>query len=142
MPEEDNCIFCRIVTGDIPCHKLYEDDTTLAFMDINPANPGHALVIPKSHWPDVATIPAEAIGRVAATAKTIAEAVIAALAPDGLNLVQANGRGAAQSVPHLHIHVVPRQRDDGLKLNWGLTPGEPGEIAEWAERIRGELNKK
>jgi len=141
MPKEENCIFCKIVAGDIACHKLYEDEATMAFMDINPANPGHALVIPKSHSPDVATIPFPALSRVAATAKRIAQAILAALAPDGLNLVQANGHGAAQSIAHFHIHVLPRRHDDGLKLNWGLAPGDPDEIAQWAERIRAELSK-
>ncbi|MDH3281140.1 MAG: HIT domain-containing protein, partial [Gammaproteobacteria bacterium] len=71
----------------------------------------------------------------------IAQAILAALAPDGLNLVQANGHGAAQSIAHFHIHVLPRRHDDGLKLNWGLAPGDPDEIAQWAERIRAELSK-
>ncbi len=141
MAEQTSCIFCKIVTGDLPCHKLYEDEATLAFMDINPANPGHALVIPKSHAPDIAVIEGTAITAVAMTAQRIARAILTALAPDGLNLVQANGPGAAQSVPHFHVHVVPRRNDDGLKLNWGLKPGDPDEIAQLAERIRAQLRK-
>ncbi len=136
---ENDCIFCRIVAGEIPCHKLYEDDATLAFMDINPANPGHTLVIPKDHWPHIGAISDAALARVAVTAGIIARAVTAALAPDGLNLVQANGPAAAQSVAHFHLHVLPRRSNDGLRLNWGLNPGQPQEVAAYADRIRTAL---
>ncbi|MGO8917698.1 MAG: HIT family protein [Stellaceae bacterium] len=139
MTTDPDCIFCRIVAGTIPCFKLYEDGETLAFMDINPVHDGHCLVIPKAHYPTVFDLPAEAFAAAGRTAIRIATAVNAALAPDGLNLLQANGPGAAQSVPHFHLHILPRRMNDALAVNWALKPGEPARIAEIAERIRARL---
>ena len=139
MKSDPNCVFCRIVAGEIPCFKLCEDDRTLAFMDVNPAAPGHALVIPKAHHVDLFVMPEALLAACAATAKTVASAVHETLAPDGLNLVQANGPGAAQSVPHFHVHVLPRRKDDELYLNWELEPGDRDEIAALADRIKANL---
>ena len=139
MKSDPNCIFCKIVGGGIPCFKLHEDDRTLAFMDINPANPGHALVISKAHHVDLFAMPEALLAACAATAKWVASAVQLTLAPDGLNLVQANGPAAAQSVPHFHIHVLPRRQGDELYLNWGLEPGDMDEIAALADRIKANL---
>ena len=139
MRTDSDCIFCKIIAGEIPCISLWEDQETLAFMDINPANSGHALVIPKQHWQDVYTIPDEAIGAVAATARRIATAVRTALTPDGINLVQANGPGAAQSVFHFHMHVLPRYSGDELKLNWRLKLGDMDQLKPISERIKAVL---
>lgn len=127
-PVDHDCVFCRIVAGTIPCFRLFEDGATLAFMDINPAGEGHALAIAKGHWPTILDIPAQTVGAVAATAKRVATAVDAALKPDGVNLIQANGPGAAQSVPHFHIHVLPRRLGDGLAINWNPKPGDMAAI--------------
>ncbi len=139
MRTDSNCIFCKIVAGEIPCFKLYEDELTMAFMDISPGNEGHALVIPKEHWEDVHAIPSDLIGSTVKTVKKIATAVEETLNPDGINLVQANGKGAAQSVFHFHMHIVPRRMDDELKLNWGLRPGDMDAIKEVCERINKNL---
>ena len=108
-------------------------------MDINPANDGHCLVIPKAHFPDVFALAPEAFAATGRTVIEIAKAVQAALAPDGINLLQANGAGAGQSVLHFHIHVLPRRHDDGLSINWTPKPGDHARIAEIAERIRKHL---
>ncbi|NIM29397.1 MAG: HIT domain-containing protein [Gammaproteobacteria bacterium] len=134
-----DCIFCKIIAGEIPCFKLHEDDETLAFMDINPANEGHALVIPKEHSTDVHAISESAIAATVLTAKKIASAIQETLGPDGINLVQCNGPGAAQSVLHFHMHVLPRREGDELKLNWGLKPGDMDAIGALAERVRAKL---
>ena len=134
-----DCIFCKIVAGEIPCFKLYENDDTLAFMDINPANEGHALVIPKEHFPDAYAVSDAAISATVITAKRIANAIRKTLNPDGLNLLQCNGPAAAQSVMHFHMHVLPRREGDDLKLNWGLVPGDMEAIGHLAERIRDNL---
>ena len=139
MRTDPNCVFCKIVAGEIPCIKVFEDDLTLAFMDINPVNPGHALAIAKEHWEDVYAIPEDLMAATAKTAKLVAEAVNRTLQPDGINLVQANGRGAAQSVWHFHIHVLPRAIGDDLEMNWGMTPGDMDEIAALGARIRAAL---
>jgi histidine triad (HIT) family protein len=136
MTTDPNCIFCKIAAGTIPSTKLYEDGETLAFMDINPANDGHCLVIPKAHFPTVFALTPEAFAAAGRTVIKVARAVQAALTPDGINLLQANGPGAAQSVLHFHIHVLPRRRDDGLSINWTPKPGDRGRIAEIAEKIR------
>src|SRR4029077_16381979 len=112
---------------------------TLAFMDINPVHDGHCLVIPKAHYPTVFEITPEAMAAVARAAIGLAKAVDAAVKPDGLNLVQSNGPGAAQSVGHFHIHVLPRRIGDELLVNWPLKPGDMAHIAEIAGRIRGFL---
>jgi histidine triad (HIT) family protein len=131
----DNCIFCKIVAGEIPCFKVYEDEQTLAFMDINPATRGHALVIPKEHSPNLFDSPDEQLATVAAAARKVGKAIQAAVTPDGLNLVQANGPGAAQSVFHLHFHVLPRYTGDNLMLNWGMNPGDMDDIKSVSEQI-------
>ncbi|HKW55417.1 MAG TPA: HIT family protein [Stellaceae bacterium] len=139
MATDPNCVFCKIVAGAIPSFKLYEDNETLAFMDINPVHDGHCLVIPKAHYPTVFENVPDAFAATARTAIKVAKAVNTALKPDGLNLVQSNGPGAAQSVQHFHLHVLPRQMRDGLLINWGLRPGERVRIAEIADRIRAAL---
>lgn len=139
MITDPNCVFCKIVAGQIPCFKLLEDADTLAFMDINPVHDGHCLVIPKAHYPTVFDLPPEAFAAAGRSAIAVAKAVNAALKPDGLNLLQANGPGAAQSVPHFHLHILPRRMNDGLAVNWTPKPGDLKHIAEIAERIRAKL---
>ena len=136
MRRDPDCVFCKIVAGEIPSFKLFEDEATLAFMDINPANEGHALVIPKEHAPDLYAVSDEALARTSVTAKRVAAALARTLNPDGLNLVQCNGAAAAQSVMHFHVHVLPRAKDDGLAMNWGLKLGDIDAIGRLAERVR------
>jgi histidine triad (HIT) family protein len=139
MAAQDDCIFCKIVAGDIPAFKLYEDDTVLSFMDINPFNDGHCLVIPKDHHENLFAMPDAALQAVAVAVRKVAAAVNTALTPDGINIVQANGPAAGQSVYHFHFHVFPRRNDDDAKLNWGLTPGDMDHIAGVAERIKAAM---
>ena len=136
MAADPNCIFCKIVAGEIPCFKLFEDAETLAFMDINPVHDGHALVIPKAHSANVFEITPEDFAAAARTATKMAKAINAAVKPDGINLMQANGEGAGQSVGHFHLHIVPRRNDDGLLFNWDPKPADRGHIAAVAARIR------
>lgn len=136
----DDCIFCKIVSGDIPCFKLYEDEHTIAFMDINPANRGHALTIPKRHAPNLLEISDESLAATVATAKKVAQAIQSTLEPYGINLVQANGPGAAQSVFHFHMHILPRYENDELKLNWGINPGDMDEVKQLGEQIAANIS--
>jgi histidine triad (HIT) family protein len=139
MSSNTDCIFCKIIAGEIPCFKLYEDEDTLAFMDINPANEGHALVIPREHADNVYSVSDGALAATAITAGKIAAAINRTLEIEGLNLLQCNGPAAAQSVQHFHMHVLPRQVGDDLKLNWGIEPGDMEAIERLAERIRANL---
>jgi histidine triad (HIT) family protein len=139
MATDPNCIFCKIIAGAIPCFKLHEDAHTLAFLDINPANPGHSLVIPKTHAPNLIASDDGDLAHVMATVRRVATAVEKTLKPYGMNLLQANGPGAAQSVFHFHMHILPRAKDDNLLMNWGLKPGDKAELAALAERIRANV---
>ena len=139
MSTDPNCIFCKIIAGQIPSYKLYEDAHTLAFLDINPANPGHSLVIPKNHAPNLIASDDGDLAHVMATVRRVATAVEKTVKPYGMNLLQANGPGAAQSVFHFHMHILPRAKDDNLLMNWGLKPGDKAELAALAERIRGNM---
>lgn len=139
MTSDPTCIFCKIVAGAIPSFKLYEDADTLAFMDINPVHDGHCLVIPKAHHATVFELPDAAFAAAGRTTIKVAKAVNATLKPDGLNLIQSNGPGTAQSVPHFHLHILPRWMNDGLVINWIPKPGDRARIADVAEKIRAKL---
>lgn len=138
---DPECLFCKIVAGQIPSFRICEDDDSFAFMDINPANPGHALVVPKRHCRDLHAIDTDDLAAVAKTAQRVARAVHAALAPPGMNLMQCNGEAAGQSVFHFHMHVMPRAMDDGLAMNWGIKPGDMGEIEATCEQIKSCLEE-
>jgi histidine triad (HIT) family protein len=140
-PTDPNCIFCKIVTGQIPCFKLLEDHETVAFMDINPVNPGHALAVAKGHWPTVDVIPTDVLGAVARSAQRVAQAVIKELRPVGVNLLQANGVGAGQSVPHLHIRpAAPAERRAGAQLGKTQAPAASAETEAIYQRSRRRLS--
>lgn len=139
MSTDPDCIFCKIVAGEIPCFKLYEDAVSLAFMDINPFNEGHALAIPKAHCADLFGADDAALTAAAKTAAKVARAVNAILAPDGLNLIQANGPAAGQTVFHLHFHIFPRREGDEARLEWGHDPGDMEAIGQLAERIKAKI---
>jgi histidine triad (HIT) family protein len=134
------CIFCAIIAHREPAFRLYEDDDTLAFMDIHPANDGHCLVIPKKHYETIFEMSPDDFAAAARTVVRVAKAVHQGLQPRGLNVVQANGPIAGQSVGHVHVHVLPRREDDNLWLNWPRNRrGDPDDIAQIAERIRAHL---
>jgi histidine triad (HIT) family protein len=135
-----DCIFCKIVAGEIPCTKVFEDDATLSFMDIMPLNKGHLLVIPKEHYNTIIEVEPDLYGHLYSVACKISKAVQAALNPDGINIMQLNGRAANQVVPHVHIHVAPRWHGDGLTISaWEPVPGNMEEIAKVADAIRSKL---
>ncbi len=136
---DDDCIFCKIIRGEIPGFKVYEDDDILAFLDVNPVAVGHALVIPKHHSRDILETPPEWVAKTFAGAGRVAQAVQKTVNPDGINIVQANGPGAKQSVFHLHVHVIPRTMDDGLTMNWELVPGDMDELGKLAEKIASNV---
>ncbi|MDP6345115.1 MAG: HIT family protein [Alphaproteobacteria bacterium] len=132
---EPDCIFCKILAGEVPCFKLYEDDRTLAFMDINPFNDGHCLIITKAHSTNLFDADPADLAAVLPAAQTVARAVEAALEPEGINLIQANGPAAGQTVFHYHVHIFPRQLNDMALLNWGHRPGDMARVEATYKKI-------
>jgi histidine triad (HIT) family protein len=139
MANDPDCIFCKIAAGIAPSFKIYEDGEALAFMDINPFNEGHTLAIPRAHFANLHEVDEAAMTATMRAAKRAAKAIEAVLKPDGINLIQANGPGAAQSVMHFHIHVFPRKFGDEASLNWGLKPGDRKAIGALAERLKAAV---
>jgi len=133
---DPNCIFCKIVAGEIPSAIVDQDDATIAFMDINPATQGHALVIPREHYTGLREIPPDELSAVAAAAQRLAVRASERLGADGVNLLNSCGAAAWQTVFHFHVHVIPRYAGDPLRLPWTPGPGDPDEIAAAAAALR------
>jgi histidine triad (HIT) family protein len=133
------CVFCKIRHGQLPATKVAEDDLALAIMDIHPINDGHVLILTKEHAKTIFETREEALVSAVRMPRRVAVGIRKGLAPDGLNLVQANGRAAFQSVPHFHIHLIPRWHGDGKGFDWTLVPGDSERIRAAAERIRTAL---
>jgi histidine triad (HIT) family protein len=134
-----DCVFCKIRDGQIPSMKIDEDERTLTFMDINPLSSGHCLVATKRHAATLLEADVEDLKAAIAAAKRVALAIQKALEPDGLNMLQANGAAAFQSVPHFHLHLIPRWVNDGKGFDWKLVAGERETIMKTGERIRALL---
>jgi len=132
----DNCLFCGIVAGDVPAQVVDSDEDTVAFMDINPATPGHALVIPRRHSRDLMEISDEDLAATSKAARRLAQRMDAVLEPDGFNVLNSCRPAAWQTVFHFHLHVIPRYEDDPLKLPWVPGPGDEDEIKSMAEKLR------
>jgi histidine triad (HIT) family protein len=131
-----DCVFCRIRDGQIPSIKLYEDERTLCIMDINPLNPGHCLVLTRAHAATLFDADVADLQAAVATARRVAKGLRSALNPDGLNVLQANGAAAFQSVPHFHLHLIPRWANDGKGFDWKLVPGDRAQIMATGDKIR------
>jgi histidine triad (HIT) family protein len=137
MTDRDpDCLFCKIVAGEIPSERVDEDERTVAFMDINPATRGHALVVPRRHAVNLLEIDAEDLAATLAAAQRLARTVSERLGADGVNLLNSCGPAAWQTVFHFHVHVIPRYADDPLRLPWTPSPGDPEEIAAAAQQLR------
>jgi len=139
MAERDpDCLFCKIVAGELPATIVDSDERTVAFMDINPATRGHALVVPRTHAADLLTVDPEDLAATAVAAQRLARTAKEALGADGVNLMNSCGPAAWQTVFHLHVHVIPRYAGDPLRLPWIPGPGDPGKIQEAAALLRGD----
>jgi histidine triad (HIT) family protein len=125
---DPDCLFCKIVAGEIPATKVHEDDRTIAFMDISPATRGHLLCVPREHVRDVHEVSDEDLAAVHRTARLMAGRLVERFGADGINILQSSGPAAWQTVFHLHVHVIPRYAGDPLRLPWIPTPGDPEEI--------------
>lgn len=135
--EASECLFCGIVAGEVPAQVVDSDEHTVSFMDINPATPGHALVIPRRHAADLMQVSDEDLERTMVAARRLARRMEEALEPDGFNVLNSCRPAAWQTVFHYHLHVVPRYDDDPLKLPWIPRGADEKEIEAMADRIRG-----
>ena len=133
-----DCVFCRIVAGEIPAHRVHEDDLTIAFMDIGQVNPGHVLVAVKSHAETILDITPDEAAAAFRTAQRVARAVEAAFKPEGLTILQANREVGFQTVAHFHLHVLPRHSDDGVTITWPAENPPAETLADYAARITAQ----
>jgi histidine triad (HIT) family protein len=131
-----DCLFCRIIAGDIPARIVHEDARTIAFMDISPATRGHCLVVPRTHTDDLLTADPADVQACAVTAQELARRAYEELGAAGVNVMQSSGGAAWQTVFHLHFHVIPRYPDDPLVLPWHPVEGDPDEISAAAALLR------
>lgn len=132
---DPDCIFCKIVAGELPSSVVDEDERTIAFMDIAPATRGHALVIPRAHSADLQSVPAEDLQAVALAAQRLARRMRERLGADGVNVLSSCGAAAWQTVFHFHVHVIPRYAGDPLRLPWVPASGDPEQIAASAQEL-------
>ncbi|MBW2027898.1 MAG: HIT family protein [Deltaproteobacteria bacterium] len=137
----EDCIFCKIVKGDLPCFKVYEDEKVLAFEDINPVSQGHTLIIPKRHAENLWEVPEDDLAAIHAASKRVIAAMRKALDPVGVALLQLNGRGVNQVVMHYHLHLMPRSRDEPPLpvTSWELKEGDMDSIREVSKRIAAAI---
>lgn len=134
---DENCIFCKIIAGEIPSTAVYEDDDFRAILDVNPAARGHVIILPKKHAANIFELEEEDAAKIFPVAKKIASALMKTYDCDGVNVLQNNGEAAGQTVFHLHVHVIPRYYDDDVNIIW--EPGETPDLEKVAEEIKKNL---
>lgn len=134
---DDNCIFCKIAAGEIPSETVYEDEQFRAILDLGPASAGHTLILPKAHFKDVTEISDEYAANVLKVAAKLGKAMKKGLGCEGFNLVQNNGEAAGQTVFHLHVHLIPRMKNDNIDIKWAQ--GECADGEKIAEEIKANL---
>ena len=134
-----DCIFCKIVAGEIPCCKVYENEVSLAFMDIGPLTEGHVLLIPKSHFVTIDMVPSDQAGKMLSNLPSLVKAVQAATGCQGINVLQNNGKVANQLVQHVHFHIIPRNFGDEFHFNWPAGNYPEGRMDQLAGKIRENL---
>jgi histidine triad (HIT) family protein len=133
-----SCVFCEIIKGNIPSYKVYEDDDVYAFLDIAPVSYGHTLVVPKEHYTNMEAIPEEVLRKLITAVKKVGKAVKEGLGVAGYNISENNDPVAGQVIPHIHFHIIPRRRGDGLKL-WPQGKYGDGEAEDVAKKIKKSL---
>ena len=135
----NDCIFCKIIRGEIPSDKVYEDENIFAFLDINPVNIGHTLLAPKEHHENIFDLPENVLDKLSSASKKLSLAIKNALNADGVNVTSNNGRAAGQLIDHAHIHIIPRYENDGFKHWKGAGGYQEGEAKITAEKIKSNL---
>ena len=136
---KDDCIFCKIANGEIPSATVYEDSICRVILDVNPANKGHALIIPKEHFDNIYSMDAETAAKIFTIATEVAKAQKAELNPDGLNILQNNGEAAGQTVFHFHMHLVPRYIKDNVTMTWIQGKADTEELSALSKALRKRI---
>lgn len=134
-----NCIFCKIIRKEIPASIIYEDDFSLAFLDINPVNIGHTLLLPKEHYENIFDVPEELLAKLTINSKKLAVSIKKSLAADGINISSNNGAAAGQLISHAHTHIIPRYNGDGFTHWKGMHKYNDGEVEVVARKIKNNL---
>ena len=135
------CIFCKIIDGEIPAIKVLDEELVIAFMDINPSNQGHMLVVPKKHAENIFEISESDLAATVKAVKSCANAVKEALNAEGITVLQLNGKASDQIIPHFHIHIIPRWENDGLPIsNWEMKTGDMEEIKDIARKVKEHIS--
>lgn len=137
--KKDDCIFCKIAAGEIPSTTIYETGEFKVFFDVSPASKGHALIIPKEHFDNVFSIDSETASKLFSLATSVARALKIETDCDGMNLLQNNGEVAGQTVHHFHLHLIPRYKDDGIKLTWEQSEADKEYLAELAQKVKKRI---
>jgi len=133
------CVFCRILRGEIPAQKIYEDGRIAGFLDINPVSGGHALLLPRDHYETWADLPPDVAADLARASQAVARAVMKATGAEGFNMLSNNHPCSGQAIPHAHVHVIPRRTGDGVKFSWKTQTYGAGEIEKMAQAVRAAL---
>ena len=135
-----DCVFCKIAAGEIPCHKIFEDDQHIAFMDMGQVNPGHVIVSIKPHFETILDLNEDQTAAFFKLVNRVAKAIQQEFKPEGLTLLQANRKAGFQTVPHFHVHVLPRHTEDGVNLTWPVKNPPAEELAKLADRMKTQLS--
>lgn len=138
--KKDDCIFCKIAAGEIPSATVYEDDDFRAILDLGPAAKGHTLVIPKNHSDNLLSVEPDTAAKALKVISRTANAIKEALGCDGINVVQNNGEAAGQTVMHLHLHIIPRYKNDSVNIGWQPMKPSNEELAATADLIKEKMN--
>ena len=135
------CIFCKIIDGEIPAVKVLDEELVIAFMDINPSNQGHMLVVPKKHAENIFEISESDLAATVKAVKRCAKAVKEALKAEGITVLQLNGKASDQIIPHFHVHIIPRWENDGLPVStWEMKQGDMEEIKDIARKVKEHIS--
>jgi histidine triad (HIT) family protein len=137
-----DCVFCRIVKGEIPSARIFESNSAIAFLDIAPAAKGHALVIPKKHFETLFDVPEKDLREIIVAVKNVASAVVDAAEADGFNIIQSNKASAGQVIPHVHFHIIPRKQGDELSFEWSHIELDKEELDALREKVKNRILKK
>ncbi len=141
MVSEEECLFCKIIRGEIPSKKVYEDNNTLAILDINPASEGHVLVMPKKHSETIFEANEEDLKATIATTKKVANKIKSELSPEGLNVIQNNGEVAGQVIAHIHFHVLPRYKDDKIMIGFPRNQTDETQLNDVLNKLKMETEE-